>query len=189
MINDYIIDINLPVKFVPYNFLEDTNFTELSLTPDLINYEFHDWLKQLGLKVCPNNSRYMSRPPFMRGSIHVDGYGEDATKLNLIYDSFDSVMNWYELLPGKASQPLTNYQKQIIRSYHPNDCKKLLTTPSNMHCLVNAKMIHQVTVGHNNSQFRKCYSLSLLDYNNNKRIHWKEAVDIFQPYLVIRGVP
>ena len=182
MINNYIIDINLPVEFIPYDFLNKGYYEELKITQEVVNHDFHLWLKDLGLKICPLSSRFFIRPPFMKGSLHVDAYDQNATKLNFIYDSIDATMFWYKLLPGKSPTSLINHQKEIIRSYDPNDCEKVLTVSTNKHCLLNGKMIHRIDVGKNNDQYRKCYSLLLLD-NNNKRITWDEALQIFKPYL------
>jgi hypothetical protein len=182
MITKYIIDINLPVNFIPHDFEGDGAYQELILTPELINNDFHLWLKDIGLKICPKSSRYFIRPPFMIGSIHVDAYDQHASKLNFIYDSVDAVMYWYRLLPKKTPITSTNYQNEIIRSYNQEDCEKVLTIPTNKHCLINGKMMHRIDIGKNNNQYRKCYSLLLVD-SNDRRISWGEALEIFKPYF------
>jgi len=142
------------------------------------------WLKDLGLKTCPFGSRFFYRPPFHQGTIHVDAFDENASKLLFIYDSEGAIMNWYELFPGSSSTLHTTYQGEVIRSFDPKNCKKILTTKADNHCLINGKMMHQVNVGRNNFKFRKCYSITLLNYQTNKRIYWDDAIKIFNSYFV-----
>jgi hypothetical protein len=184
MNSNYIIDIKLPVDFIPHKFSKSYQYQELILTPDLINQEFHMLLKDLGLKTCPDGSRFFHRPLFNRGTIHVDAFDANASKLLFIYDSEGAIMNWYELLSGSTSTPYINYQGEEIRSFDPKKCTKILTTPADSHCLINGKMMHQVVVGRNNFKYRKCYSITLLDYQTSERIHWNEAIKIFKPYFL-----
>jgi hypothetical protein len=178
------MDIKLPVNFIPHNFQVDKGYKELQLTPDLINQEFHLWLKDLNLKVCPIGCRFFIRYPRMEGTIHVDAYDYDASKLLFIYDSKGTTMNWYELLPGKSPTSHVNYLGEVIRSFDVSSCKKITTTAFDNHCLLNGRIIHRVDLGHNNFKHRKCYSITLLNYQTGKRINWDEAIEIFKPYFV-----
>ena len=184
MNNNYVKDIRLPVNFIPHEFLVSKNYHELMLTPDLINQEFHLWLKDLGLKTSPTGSRFFYRHPFNRGTIHVDAFDLNASKLLFIYDSDGAILNWYDLLPGKTPTPFITQNGEEIRSFEPKNCTKILTTKADSHCLMNGKIMHQVVVGPNNFKNRKCYSITLLNYKTSERIHWDKAIEIFKPYFV-----
>jgi hypothetical protein len=184
MNNNYVKDIRLPINFIPHKFLVSKQYHELMLTPDLINQEFHLWLKDLGLKTCSIGSRFFYRHSLNRGTIHVDAFDLNASKLLFIYDSKGAIMNWYDLLPGKTPTTFITQNGEVIRSFDPKNCTKILTTPADSHCLINGKIMHQVVVGLNNFQYRKCYSITLLNYQTNERIHWDRAIEIFKPYFV-----
>jgi len=186
MINNYIVNINLPVQFIPFDFLDTGQFKELIITPELVNHDFHLWLNSLDLKIDPKFSRFFSRPPGFWGTIHVDNSIQNSSKINIVYDSFDSLISWYDILPDKSYTKKINYQDEIVISYDPDDCKRVHSTLGNKNCLFNGKIPHRVQVGTNNNKSRKCYSLLLLDKNNN-RISWDDAVRIFSPYFVIKN--
>ncbi len=179
-----MIDINLPVDFIPHNFVCNKKFQELIITPDLVNQDFHTWLKKLGVKICSKGSRFFYRPPFAPGQIHVDAYDNNACKLNFIYDSFDSTISWYRLLSGQNPITFVNFRGEIIRAFNPSTCEITQRVTGNKHHLLNGSVPHRVELGRNNLQYRKCYSLLLLDSYSNKRIAWDEAITIFKPYLV-----
>ena len=184
MNSNYIMNIQLPVNFIPYDFQVDRGFKELLITPEMINQEFHLWLSDLNLKVCPIGSRFFLRYPTMKGTIHVDAFDNDASKLLFIYDSKGTTIDWYESLPGKSITSRINYLGEVTRYFDISSCKKILSTPFDSNCLLNGKMIHKVDLGHNNFKHRKCYSITLLNYHTNKRINWNEAIEIFKPYFV-----
>lgn len=186
MINDYVIDINLPVQFIPHEFLDTGHYEERLITPELVNHDFHLWLKSLDLKIDPMFSRFFSRTPSHLGNIHVDNFIQHSTKINIIYDSFNSLITWYDLLPNKSYTKIANSQGEIIAAYDPNDCERLYSRTVNKTCLFNGKIPHRVQVGTNNNKSRKCYSLLLLDKNDN-RISWDDAMKIFAPYFIIKN--
>lgn len=181
--NQFHYNLSIPQVFVPHAFLDQNRFQEIILTHDLINPEFHEWLESFNLKVIPQGTRFFSSPPYEKYKLHVDYKDEPVTKINMIFNSTDTVMNWYRLLPGKSPIPYRNQLNQIVNGYNHEDCQKVYTTQVNNHCLLNGQELHDLVNGSNNGRNRHCYSMVLGYKNVSKRLPWDQAVEIFQDYL------
>ena len=182
--NKYHANINIPVPFIPYEAVYDKPL-QLTVNVKLLNKEFTDWLLSLGLTT--RMGRFFHSGPFNTYPPHLDYHNTNVscTKINLIFDSSDSIMNWYEPIPGYNG----DFHRNIINDepilYHNKDkCRVIYSTPVNANCLVNGSIIHDLQNGPNNGQFRKCYSLFLIDAITSKRITWDEALTIFKPYII-----
>ena len=176
------LNVKLPIPFIPYSKGFD-EFKELPLKKNLVNKEFIHWLASIGLTF--NQGRLFNSLPNMIYDLHVDGNREnDCIKLNLVFDSTDTVMNWYEPFPGYSGTQYNNTVGEPILYFDKNKCNVLHTAPTNTHCILDGNIVHDLANGPNNGQSRKCYSLILINCKTNKRLTWEEAVEIFGPYLI-----
>jgi hypothetical protein len=181
----YHSNIKLPVSFVPYENRSFDIFREIPITKELINKEFIDWLESIGITF--DRGRFFNSPPLERYKLHVDDLRFLATdhhvKLNIVFDSTDTEMNWYEPLPGYFGDKEYNVCGENILYYDKNKCKVLHTTSVNTHCILQTNIVHDLVNGTNNGQYRKCYSLVLLNSKTNKKLTWEESVEILGSYL------
>ena len=175
-------NIKLPIPFIPYSKVFDT-FKEIPLKKILVNREFIHWLALAGLTF--NQGRFFNSPPNIIYDLHVDGKQEtDCVKLNLVFDSTDTKMNWYEPFLGYAGTLQNNTVGEPILYFDKNKCNVLHTAPVNTHCIINGNIVHDLVNGPNNGQSRKCYSLILINFKTHRRLKWEEAVEILNPYLI-----
>jgi len=192
MDNKYHININLPVTFIPYKMEmpldgEGSPAPEIPVDKKLLNLsskEFINWLDSLDIII--GNGRIFTSPPHKQYKLHIDGIdiNEELTKLNFVFNSTDTIMTWYELLPGKEGKTHKNTLGGDVMYYDPNECKILKRAPVNSNCLIAGNVIHDLTNGTNNGEYRKCYSITLVKKSTGKRLTWNEAVEIFEPYLI-----
>ena len=143
----------------------------------MINDEFNDWLRSVGLMIDDEWSRYFHSFPHQRYGIHADSKISylPRTKLNIIFDSYGSEMVWYKYEPKNKkrniilmehSAPIPNGEKlnpAIIRNYSNDDCQEIFRTKVDTHCLIDGARIHTLINSDNRGVSRRCYSLTLLN--------------------------
>jgi hypothetical protein len=183
--NTYHVNINIPVPFVPNKVEDHTTIGEVSVTADIINKEFVDWLVSIGLTIeCV---RFFGSKPYSKYRIHVDGQGLSTklhcVKLNLVFDSSDTIMKWYEMLPEYNGDFLPNSLGEPTKFYDPTKCNVLYSSPVNSHCILNAGIPHDLTNRLNHRKMRKCYSIFLIKTGSLTRLTWDEALILFEPYI------
>jgi hypothetical protein len=183
--NSFHYNLNIPEIFLPYKFVDNNQFQEIILNREFINPEFHNWLETFDLKILPWGTRFFSSPPNMKYNLHVDYKDGPVTKINIIFNSTDTVMNWYKLLPGKSSTVYRNQLNQPINGYNIDDCQKVYTAQINNHCLINGNEIHDLINGPNNGKNRHCYSIVLGYKKTNERLPWNRSIEIFRDYLIL----
>lgn len=191
------ININLPVPFIPYEIEMPLNekgnpAAEIIIDRELMKLsskDFINWLDSLG--VVTDGGRIFNSHPHKQYKLHIDGkningdINKELTKLNFIFNSTDTFMTWYELLPGKIGKWSKNTLGIPVMYYDPNDCKILKRAPVNSNCLIRGDVIHDLNNGSNNGQYRKCYSIILLKKSTGEKLPWNEAIEIFEPYLMV----
>ena len=121
----------------------------------------------------------------MKYNLHVDWKDGPVTKINIVFNSTDTVMNWYKLLPGKSPIVYRNQLGQPVNGYNIDDCQKVYTVQTNTHCLINGNEIHDLINGSNNGKNRHCYSMVLGYKKTNERLPWNQSVEIFRDYLIL----
>jgi hypothetical protein len=178
----YHANIKLPVPYVPYEENYSNKFVEKETYQEFLNKEFLDWIRSLGLVI--HHGRFFNSPPFKRYPIHIDGgkIAKNSTKINLIFNSYDSIMNWYK--PLDEGYIVTNSLGKSIVNYKIDKCNLLHSVPVNSHCIIDGSIPHDLVNGSNNGQSRKCYTLYLFDPKENTLLSWERAVELFDPYLI-----
>lgn len=177
----YHCNINIPVPFIDYEQDYD-KFKEIVVDQTRVNSEFIDWLNNLGLSFF--NARFFNSLPYQKYPLHIDGKADlECTKLNIVFDSYDSVMNWYQPLDGY----LGNYHKNNVGEYIPvfekHKCRIVHSARVDTTCIMQGHIIHDLQNQYNNGKCRKCYTFFLLDSKTQNRLTWDRALDVFQNYL------
>ena len=184
----YHINLNIPVEFNQFE-TENTGFIEKHSDISKITQEFTDWLYTLDIILY--RCIYFSSPPYRRYKLHVDGYfkelqGEIAwscVKINMIFNSTDTKMNWYKSLPGHEGGIVEkNTTGKEVRYWNQEQCEVLHTADVNQHCLFDGSKIHDLINGPNNGQNRSAYTLWLKD-KTHKNLPWEEAAARLRPYF------
>jgi hypothetical protein len=146
-----------------------------------LSEEFEDWLRGLNLHIqrCEIFHTESNRVT----GWHIDmNPPRDWVKINWVFEEGTSSMEWSELDPGhplitKVSVAGTNYV-----SFDPKKtetkAKKILIGPT----LINAGQPHRVDNRKNTDR----WCLSTIPWHSDKqcRVLWKDAVNIFQDYLI-----
>lgn len=185
----YHKNLKIPNLFVPYE-LDYDSFVELPLQRSKINSEFLVWLEDLNLNF-DSASRFFNSIPFQEYSLHTDYSAdiplENCIKLNLIYDSSNTMMSWWNCKEGYRGELRNNFQNEIIRYYDKTRCDLVHLAITDQHCLINGGVIHSMVNSQNHGRKRKCYSFALVDKNSGERITWEQGIQIFNHYIVDRN--
>lgn len=178
--NKYHFNIKLPIGFTHY-MEEFTTFNQIDLNKRDIDKEFIDWLNSLGVSFA--SGLFFNSLPNMDYELHVDGNKiTDCIKLNVIFDSSDTIMNWYEPQEGYSGIINKNFQNDDILWWEKDRCNLVYSASVNSSCILNAGVVHDLHNGHNDGKIRKCYSLILIDNKTKRRLTWKEALEIFSDF-------
>jgi hypothetical protein len=185
----YHTNINLPINFIPHDFGKIDGFCELGHPVDERNRELLNWLQERELTT--RVIRYFQSPPLIKYPLHVDGLikpGEarlkDIAKINIVYESTDCVMSWFQLKPSKADIDAINFVGEKISYFDEKECDLLYSTECNQTCLINGGIIHTLQNGSNNGNTRRCYSIFLVDVHTNKYASWDYAVEKLKDVIV-----
>jgi hypothetical protein len=153
----------------------------------MINREFNDWLETMNLEIG-EGGRFFNSLPNQVYKMHIDkqlsSAHTDCVKINIIFDSYDTIMNWYNLKSGKEGYEELNLIGHPLLRYFSEDVEKIYTAEVNQTCLINAMIIHDLINGDNQGISRKCYSMPLIDSISKIRISWKDAKKRFKKYLI-----
>lgn len=176
----YHTNINLPVKFIPYDYgdTEETlRFKKNHIDFSKINTEFFDWLSDNNLSCCPKLSRYFCSRPNQRYAIHADSKNSLTlnTKLNIIIDSVGTIMKWYEVRKPFDRLPDSFFFTGAIRNYQEHQVNEIFSVACDTPCLIDGAQIHTLINGNNNNMTRKCYSFTLKDTHTNQYVSYDEA--------------
>jgi hypothetical protein len=186
MNNHYHRCITVPVDFKSTLIFNQSNYQEIPFDKKSINSEFNDWLESLGLEIG-NDSRFFNSLPSQIYKMHIDkklsSSHRDCVKLNMIFDSYQTVMNWYQLFPGKSGHEELNKIGHPLIRYRSDDVSLIYSAEVNRPCIINAMIIHDLINGDNLGMTRKSYSMPLIDIKSGTRITWKEAENRFEGYF------
>jgi len=181
--NKYHHRLNIPValKFPDYTIDPEQKSLHTLRLKD-INSEIHDWFDSLGLYIT--TAEYFYTPPYSSLGPHSDTLGvSDVVKLNWMKGGKGSLMDWYELRPGKNVIHQVG-KTQIKSSYslaNSNDLKKIYSAEIGFPSLVNVGRFHGIR---NKDEPRFIAALIPHDKQTKKRIAMSEATDIFRNFLV-----
>jgi len=153
-----------------------------------INIEFKEWLASLtiGLDSC----RFFGAEPGDKYGLHKDiSYASelsnrvtDCVKINLIYNSNNSKMMWYELKPDRSSRVIHNKVGEKLKIYNEEDCDVVFEENTNGPAhLINGMIIHTLL---NGNSTRHCYSMPLVNLTTKIRLTWDEANKMLSPYVL-----
>jgi len=175
-------NVNIPDIFVPFEKQYDY-YSEIPFHKSSVNRDFIEWLYSLDLTF--QQGRFFNSCPNQFYSLHIDGISlQDCVKLNLVYDSSDTIMSWYKTKEGYSGNIRKNYIGEPVIYYEEDKCEKLYSVLVNSNCIMTGDVIHTLRNGNNNGQFRKCYSLFLENLKTKTRLKWEEALEIFGPMIV-----
>ena len=184
----YYKNLNIPNLFNPcYQDIIINKSIEKKLPNSDINIEFIEWLESLNIGV--HNCRFFGALPYFKNPLHKDiSYDSelsnrftDCVKLNLIYNSVNSNMIWYELNPDKTSEIVINKVGERLKIYKENDCHVLFETIADgPACLFNGAVIHTMN---NGNSTRHCYSMPLINLTTRIRLTWDEANKMLGSYM------
>lgn len=178
----YHCNINIPVPFIDYEHDYD-KFQEIVVDRTRINSEFIDWLSGLGLSFF--KARFFNSLPHQNYLLHIDGKADvECTKLNIVFNSHESVMNWYRPLDGYSGKYDKNTVGEYIPFFEKNKCRVVHSARVDTNCIVQGNRIHDLQNQFNNGKCRKCYSFFLLDSKTQRRLTWTGALDVFKNYLM-----
>lgn len=151
---------------------------KLSIT-DLTD-EFLNWLDKHNLAVKYVELFYCSP----KGSIflHIDEIDPvNCCKINWVYDNGETWMRWARLKDGKQIYKQNNNIGGTYYTAMPGDFDYVEQTKIGKPTLVNAYHLHDVV--NPTDQCRWCVSVVPKYKNNNSRLVWDEAIEIFSPYF------
>lgn len=192
-------NLNLPTEFRPWVDEEDPRLEhpnpthEVDITLEELqthNAELVEFLAESGLTV--SHLRLFRSRPWARYSIHIDLSPDDYTdteyaraadqivKLNFIFNSHGTRMQWFEPDPGHGPQRNNNSGFSFY-SFDPTVCTLVYDTLCDRDCLIHAGRIHTAFNTENQGQSRMCYSLFLT--NGTDTLNWAQAVQVLTPWL------
>jgi len=178
----YHSNLKLPVPFVPFEKGSD-HFDEVPITDEHMSPEFLNWLAGMGLTF--RKARFFNSIPNQQYRLHVDGdVVKELVKLNIVFDSTDTIMNWYEPVDGYQGTLKPNGLGQPVLYYDKDKCNLLHSKPVNTHCILAGNIVHDLVNGPNNGQSRKCYSMFLVHKATDTLVKWDEALELFGPHLI-----
>ena len=175
-------ELKLPVKFTPN--IDDNTHPHAPYI-DNPGTAIIELLTRLDIKLA-YGERFFLQPTGMDSlPPHIDGDNEDITKLNFIYCSEPSYINWYQLKENRQLPLLTTSVKSKYQLAQKQDCILVhtLKIDSAAPRLINAAILHDITTV---TAPRYCFSFTLDRLSTNKRLSWTEAMDAFKEYIVVR---
>ena len=139
-------------------------------------------IEPIFFECCPRWSRYFHSKPHDVYNIHADSISENQpkTKINIIFDSYDTIMKWYELKPIYKRLPDTMFVHGVIRIYKSNQCEEVFQTQVNSNCIIDGSKIHTLLNGANQGKKRKCFSFALKSLKTDELLSFEESIDILR---------
>lgn len=178
--------ITPPVEFVPFVSLDTSkkgSYYHIFINKDQINKEFNNWLASYDLEVSWGLFLNSAPMGFYTPHLEEKELGGNCVKLNMIYNSSDTKMKWYDLLPGEKGEAKPNMYGSSVFRADPAKCEIVHEAEVNEHCILDAGTIHGLNNGPNNGNDRQCYSLVLKRISQNKLASWDDVVEILSPIL------
>lgn len=173
----------LPFDINAYEYI-DTPVT-LSLKNNRIDFTriepiFFEWLNDHGITCCPKLSRYFSSFPNQHYSIHADSISSEKskTKINIIFNSYGTIMKWYELKERYRILPESLFVRGSIRKYDSNMCEEVFQTSCDRNCIIDGSKIHTLINSVNKGKKRKCFSFALRSLKTGKLLDFEEGIDL-----------
>jgi len=181
--NIYHQNLAIPVPFSPKEMNMTDNVLGLYRSRFLknqINEEFLTWLYSLNLDLEEGRILHMKTDRYTNYTIHTDSPNDSINRvnINMIYDSIDSDMIWYEC--EKNSESFS--QDGRLRYY--NNGEKIYETKCNTHCLVNTGIPHRVINSQYQTKPRHCFILCLIHKDTKERMSFQQAENILAPYII-----
>lgn len=120
------------------------------------------------------------------GSIHVDcpdTFPNNIARLNWIFNSENSYIEWFDVLPNKHGTNQNNPPGDAVLSYSGNSVKLAYKIKLDGLNIINTGIPHRAVRGSGN---RFCYAFCLKYINgtHQNRLEWVEAVEILKPWIV-----
>ena len=185
--NNYCIDLNLNIPFFndeKYVYqLKIDNKRHQRIDHANINPEIFEFFKSKNLKIGLAES-FFRRPgdPF-NPEIHKDAINfTDASKINWVYDSGDSVMEWYKPINNNIKTNKTAIGVSY-EYYDIADLELVHTQHVGFPSLVQVGLPHNIA---NITSDRLCISVLFIDIETSSYIPFEKAKMIFQNELVSR---
>ena len=175
-------ELKLPVEFTP-NFNGNTH----PHVPYIDNpgAAIIELLANLDIKIVYAERFFLQPTGIADLPPHIDGDNLDLTKLNFVYCSEPTYINWYQLKENRQLPLLTTDVQSKYRLAQKQDCILVhtLKIDSAAPRLINAAILHDITTV---TAPRYCFSFTLNRVSTNKVLSWTEAMDAFKEYIVIR---
>lgn len=182
--NNYCAYLNLPFPLFkesvdPFQLPKTSHF---KLNKDeVLSNDLQNWFTSLKLDICLIEVFYT--PPNSVGSIHIDSFGGDYTKLNWQFGGSNSVMNWYSInTPKTPEHRITNVGSNYI-GFQNHEVNKIHVQP-----IQNPSLI-QVGIPHNIENFSEDRWVVSVVYKYPfpkiaPRPTWAESLLIFNEHLI-----
>ena len=187
--------IDLPVEFTPWISRSDPRFSPQDQTNtreieigrseySSVNRSLVLWLLEQDLVV--DSVRVFRSVPMDHYHLHRDlaphaPLDTAVVKLNFIYHSWGSRMQWYTLKPGRTAGQWLNPSGVVSQHYRPEDCDLVWDTECDQHCLINGGEIHTLKNTENQGQPRMAYSWVI--NNREGTLTYAKAVAQLLPWL------
>ena len=141
---------------------------------------FFEWLNDHGIACCPKWSRYFHSQPYTKYNIHADSTSSDQlkTKINIIFDSYGTIMKWYELKECYKFLPESYFVNNVIRIYEERQCREVFQANTDTHCLIDGSKIHTLINSANQGKKRRCFSFALKSLKTDELLSFEESVDL-----------
>ena len=175
MFNSYHYKLSVPVSI---NINETWNTERLSWY-DCTHPELIAFLESLGVSI--RHAQRFYTPPYGSLPIHVDSHeAVGQAKLNYIVGGKGSVMNWFELKPGKTMKTMvTNVGSKYLYA-EEEDVVKVHSAEIGYPSIINSGELHSIT---NGPEPRVCYSFVLKYLDNDRNLNWQDASNMFEAYI------
>ncbi len=176
--------VNLAMDCVFDNILTNTSgFQELDYNRNNCSREFMQWV--IKHNVTWDRAKMFNSPPNYRYKLHIDGNTHmNCVKLNIVFNSYNTVMNWYKPKNGYQGYMGTNNLNRPVLYWDREHCDLVHTATVDTVCLINGGEIHDLVNTDNQGQNRHCYSFSLTHPGTRTRVTWAEALELFKDSII-----
>jgi hypothetical protein len=118
---------------------------------------------------------------YNKNKIHIDGTGNDYTKLNWVFGGGQSKMNWYAPLDNTLRPLFKNAIDTSYVAYTPEQVTEIESSIIQNPTLVQVGVPHNVV---NITEDRLCISILYRNKINKNRISMSESVQTFKKYII-----
>lgn len=198
--NNYHRNLEFPVNFLPYENVTafmapllykyglkfDANERQFYVFPvSEIPAEFSDWFHTTFPDIKIGTWEIFYTPAKQSMPIHSDGYQPfiDFVKINYVYGSPDSTMDWFSVPEGTQIERGLNEHNRAYSVPDPAICKKEFSAPIKTPSLVNVGQLHGVD-NTNSTSGRWCFCLVPLNPSKTpSRLEFIDSLEIFKEYI------